>query len=189
MYLASLERYVGPDQPLYQFSVEQNHNGKRAPYTTIESLAAYYVREIRLVQAQGPYFMGDTLAIVCKGLVDIDCAVMSGTYSGFGHRQLENECAVFTASPASRDWQEAEGPWLQRRAEGEHASHHGDKIISICQAFTRADVLFSTGRGKRRERQEAGGCRGAGAMIQGWRPGQSLAPAAILRPASASETT
>ncbi|MGH7773246.1 MAG: amino acid adenylation domain-containing protein, partial [Candidatus Binatia bacterium] len=52
-----LPRYLGPDQPLYGL-VHQSQDGKRALYTRVEEIAAHYLKEIRTVQAEGPYFLG-----------------------------------------------------------------------------------------------------------------------------------
>ena len=54
---AYLPRYLGTDQPLYGLE-HQSQDGKPARYTSVESIAANYLREIRSVQAQGPYYLG-----------------------------------------------------------------------------------------------------------------------------------
>jgi aspartate racemase len=53
----TLPRYFGPDQPLYGIA-HQSEDGTPARYTSVEQIAAHYLREIRLVQPQGPYFLG-----------------------------------------------------------------------------------------------------------------------------------
>lgn len=54
---ALLPHYLGPDQPLYGLE-HQSQDGKPARYTQIETIAAHYLEEIRVVQPQGPYFLG-----------------------------------------------------------------------------------------------------------------------------------
>jgi phthiocerol/phenolphthiocerol synthesis type-I polyketide synthase E len=61
-----LSRHLGDDQPFYGLQC-QGLDGSCAPLTKIEEMAAVYVREIRKVQPQGPYFiagycMGGTVA-------------------------------------------------------------------------------------------------------------------------------
>jgi len=62
----SLARYLGPDQPVYGLQ-PQGLDGKQAPLTTIEDMAARYIKEIQVIQPEGPYFlagycMGGTIA-------------------------------------------------------------------------------------------------------------------------------
>jgi len=52
-----LPRYLGSDQPVYGLQ-HQSQDGHRALYTRIEDMAAHYIREIRTVQTNGPYFLG-----------------------------------------------------------------------------------------------------------------------------------
>jgi len=52
-----LVRHLGADQPVYGLQA-QGLDGSLPPLTTVEDMAALYVREIRRVQAQGPYFLG-----------------------------------------------------------------------------------------------------------------------------------
>lgn len=52
-----LARLLGPDQPFYGLQ-SQGLDGKLPPLTTIEEMAALYVREIRRVQPKGPYMVG-----------------------------------------------------------------------------------------------------------------------------------
>ena len=53
---SGLAHYLGPDQPYYGF---QPHglDGRRVP-TTIEAMAVDYIKEMRTVQSEGPYFLG-----------------------------------------------------------------------------------------------------------------------------------
>ncbi|HEY1232585.1 MAG TPA: alpha/beta fold hydrolase, partial [Candidatus Binatia bacterium] len=55
--IALLPRYLGPNQPLYGLE-HQSQDGKPARYTRIETIAAHYLEEIRVVQPRGPYFLG-----------------------------------------------------------------------------------------------------------------------------------
>lgn len=52
-----LVRHLGANQPVYGLQA-QGLDGSLPPLTTVEDMAALYVREIRRVQAQGPYFLG-----------------------------------------------------------------------------------------------------------------------------------
>ncbi|MEP6769656.1 MAG: amino acid adenylation domain-containing protein, partial [Acidobacteriota bacterium] len=48
---------LGPDQPFYGLQ-SQGLDGARAPYESVEEMAAHYVREIREAQPEGPYYLG-----------------------------------------------------------------------------------------------------------------------------------
>jgi aspartate racemase len=48
---------MGPDYPFYGLQ-SQGLDGKRPCHTSIGDMAAHYIREIRSVQSQGPYFLG-----------------------------------------------------------------------------------------------------------------------------------
>jgi amino acid adenylation domain-containing protein len=54
---ALLPHYLGPDQPLYGLE-HQSRDGKPARYKQVKTIAAHYLEEIRVVQPQGPYFLG-----------------------------------------------------------------------------------------------------------------------------------
>jgi thioesterase domain-containing protein len=63
----SLARYLGPDQPIYGLQ-PQGLDGKQSPLTRIEDMAARYIKEIQVIQPDGPYFlagycMGGTIAL------------------------------------------------------------------------------------------------------------------------------
>jgi amino acid adenylation domain-containing protein len=53
----SLARQLGPEQPFYAL---QSHAliCRNSPYDTVEKMAAYYLTEIRQIQAHGPYRLG-----------------------------------------------------------------------------------------------------------------------------------
>ncbi|HEX5108548.1 MAG TPA: amino acid adenylation domain-containing protein [Vicinamibacterales bacterium] len=54
---AFLAEFLGPDQPLYGV-MHQSLDGRAAAYTRVETLAEHYLRQIRSVQANGPYLLG-----------------------------------------------------------------------------------------------------------------------------------
>ena len=62
----SLALYLGQDHPIYGLQ-PQGLDGKQAPLTRIEDMAARYIKEIQVIQPEGPYFlagycMGGTIA-------------------------------------------------------------------------------------------------------------------------------
>jgi acyl-CoA synthetase (AMP-forming)/AMP-acid ligase II/thioesterase domain-containing protein len=52
-----LAQHLGPDQPFYGMQA-QGLDGQQAPHTRIEDMAALYVKELRTLQPDGPYFLG-----------------------------------------------------------------------------------------------------------------------------------
>ena len=52
----NLARYLDPKQPVYGLQ-PQGLDEKQVPHNRIEDMAADYIREIRTVQPQGPYFL------------------------------------------------------------------------------------------------------------------------------------
>ncbi|MDF5711727.1 MAG: amino acid adenylation domain-containing protein [Nostoc sp. S4] len=52
-----LAGYLGLNQPVYGLQA-QGLDGKTAPHTRIEDMAAQYIKEIRTIQPNGPYFLG-----------------------------------------------------------------------------------------------------------------------------------
>jgi amino acid adenylation domain-containing protein len=58
----NLARYLGDDQPSYRLDVyaleEQCFATGRDPYTQVELMAAHFIEKIRVVQPEGPYFLG-----------------------------------------------------------------------------------------------------------------------------------
>jgi amino acid adenylation domain-containing protein len=52
-----LPHYLGADQPVYGLG-HQSLDGIPAQFTTVETIAAHYLEEIRTVQRSGPYFLG-----------------------------------------------------------------------------------------------------------------------------------
>jgi thioesterase domain-containing protein/acyl carrier protein len=53
----NLARYLGADQPVYGLQ-SQGLNGSGRFLTRMEDMAAHYVREIRSLQSEGPYYLG-----------------------------------------------------------------------------------------------------------------------------------
>jgi len=54
---ADLARHLGPGQPFYGLQAP-GLDKSRPPYNRVEDLAAHYLREVRHIQAKGPYFLG-----------------------------------------------------------------------------------------------------------------------------------
>jgi len=52
-----LARHLGTNQPFYGFQ-SQGVDGRHSPHTSIEDMAAHYIKEMREIQPAGPYFMG-----------------------------------------------------------------------------------------------------------------------------------
>ena len=52
-----LSRHLGPDQPFYGLQAQGLDAGREC-HTRTEDMASLYIREIRRVQPQGPYFLG-----------------------------------------------------------------------------------------------------------------------------------
>ena len=52
-----LARLMSPDYPFYGFQA-QGLDGVRSPFSQIEEMAAHYIREMRSVQPEGPFFLG-----------------------------------------------------------------------------------------------------------------------------------
>ena len=55
--LSELPRHLGLDQPFYGLQ-PPGQDGRHPPLRTVDSLAAYFVREMRALQPRGPYFLG-----------------------------------------------------------------------------------------------------------------------------------
>ncbi len=53
----NLARYWDQEQPVYGLQ-PQGLDGKQVPHNRFEDMAANYIREIRTIQPQGPYFLG-----------------------------------------------------------------------------------------------------------------------------------
>jgi thioesterase domain-containing protein/acyl carrier protein len=57
LFYRDLARRLGPDQPFYGLQA-QGLDGSQALHTSVEEMAAHYVKEIRTLQPKGPYFLG-----------------------------------------------------------------------------------------------------------------------------------
>jgi amino acid adenylation domain-containing protein len=53
----ALARHLGSDQPFYGVQA-QGMDGSRPLFTQVEEMAAHYLKDIRTLQPQGPYFLG-----------------------------------------------------------------------------------------------------------------------------------
>jgi len=54
---ALLPEYLGPDRPLYALE-HQALDGRPALYTRVETIAAYYLKELKSICPHGPYLLG-----------------------------------------------------------------------------------------------------------------------------------
>ena len=54
---AKLVYLLGQERPVYGFQA-RGGDGTKNPHTTVEAMAADYIKEIRTVQPEGPYFLG-----------------------------------------------------------------------------------------------------------------------------------
>jgi aspartate racemase len=52
-----LARHLGPEQPFYGLQ-SIGLDGSRPPHTRVEEMAAHYIKEMRELQPEGPYFIG-----------------------------------------------------------------------------------------------------------------------------------
>jgi amino acid adenylation domain-containing protein len=52
-----LARHLGENQPFYGLQ-SQGLDGKQPPHTRVEEMAAHYIKEMRELQPEGPYFIG-----------------------------------------------------------------------------------------------------------------------------------
>jgi aspartate racemase len=57
LFYQKLVRYLESDQPFYALQA-QGLDGKQVPCTSVKEMAAHYIKEIRTVQPEGPYFIG-----------------------------------------------------------------------------------------------------------------------------------
>ena len=57
LFWRDLARHLGSDQPLYALQA-QGLNGRQPPHNRIDEMAAHYIKEIRALQPEGPYFIG-----------------------------------------------------------------------------------------------------------------------------------
>jgi acyl-CoA synthetase (AMP-forming)/AMP-acid ligase II/thioesterase domain-containing protein/acyl carrier protein len=53
-----LAQHLGDDQPIWSFQLPREENGVRIPFRDIETMAAYFVDELKRAQRDGPYCLG-----------------------------------------------------------------------------------------------------------------------------------
>ena len=59
LHFIDLARLLGPEQPFYGLSALGLEKGQ-VPHNRFEDMAAHYIKEIRTIQFNGPYFIGGT---------------------------------------------------------------------------------------------------------------------------------
>ena len=69
-YFRDLSNHLGLEQPVYGLQA-QGLDGTELPHTRIEDMAVYYIKEMRTLQPNGPYFLGGHSA---GGLVALEMA-------------------------------------------------------------------------------------------------------------------
>ena len=57
LFWRDLARHLGSDQPFYALQA-QGLDGRQPPHDRIDEMAAHYIKEIRALQPEGPYFIG-----------------------------------------------------------------------------------------------------------------------------------
>jgi aspartate racemase len=57
LFWRDLAHHLGSDQPFYALQA-QGLDGRQTPLSQIEEMAAHYIKEIRTLQPEGPYFIG-----------------------------------------------------------------------------------------------------------------------------------
>ncbi|NES69912.1 MAG: non-ribosomal peptide synthetase, partial [Okeania sp. SIO2D1] len=57
IYYSNLARHLSSDQPCYALQAV-GLDGESEPFTRVEDIAAYNIKEIQSIQPQGPYFLG-----------------------------------------------------------------------------------------------------------------------------------
>jgi thioesterase domain-containing protein len=57
LWFRELAKYLGPEQPFYGLQ-SAGLDGLTEPLDSVEAMAAHYLREIRTVQPEGPYYLG-----------------------------------------------------------------------------------------------------------------------------------
>jgi acyl-CoA synthetase (AMP-forming)/AMP-acid ligase II/thioesterase domain-containing protein/acyl carrier protein len=108
-----LSRFLGDAQPFYGIQC-RGLDGEEEPFTRIEDMAEYYIREIRKVQPSGPYYIGGysfggRVAYVMAQRMhaagdDVALLALFDTYSAYGQQMVR-----------TRDW----------------LSHHVQRIRSV----------------------------------------------------------
>lgn len=57
LYYRDFANYLGSNQPFYALQA-RGVDGREAPLTRVDKMAAHYIKEIQTIQPQGPYFLG-----------------------------------------------------------------------------------------------------------------------------------
>ncbi|MFN2513804.1 MAG: amino acid adenylation domain-containing protein [Pyrinomonadaceae bacterium] len=57
LFYRDLARHLGSDQPLYGLQL-RTLNGIQMPHNTVEEMASHYIKEMRTLQPEGPYYLG-----------------------------------------------------------------------------------------------------------------------------------
>ncbi|MGE0650498.1 MAG: AMP-binding protein [Alphaproteobacteria bacterium] len=92
-----LSRFLGENQPFYGIQA-RGIDGEEEPFVDIHDMAAHYVREIRKVQTEGPYYigghsMGGRVAYLMAQRLqaagqEVAFLGLFDTYSGYGQRKI-----------------------------------------------------------------------------------------------------
>ena len=147
---ARLARHLGPEQPFY--GLVQGLDGRHFQ-TRVEDMAAHYLREIRGVQAQGPYHLaGHSIG----GLVALEMAHQLRAHgedvallalidpSGASEDGAPRPAPEAVRDTAVRHWRRlrilergARLPYLAARAQGVRASAQTALLAAMCRLYLR----------------------------------------------------
>lgn len=114
-----LSQHLGDNQPLYGLQ-SQGLDGNSSPLTTIEEMAALYVKHIRRVQSSGPYFLGG----YCMG----------GTVAYEVAQQLHasGETVALLALLDTMNWHKVPlTPWSKTSYTGQQVFFHAISLIKL----------------------------------------------------------
>jgi len=111
-----LSRYLGSDQPFYGLQAQGLDIGQ-ACHTRTEEMASHYLKEIRSVQSQGPYFIGGyslggviafemAQQLAAQGEEDTVVVLFDAHFPGRKSPSISRKAALLTALrvPASQRW-------------------------------------------------------------------------------------
>ena len=95
-----LSRHLGNDQPVYALQA-QGLDGRTTPLTSVEEMAALYLKEMRAFQPQGPYFL---LGASFGGLVIYEMAqqLLAANQKVALLAMLNTNCPVYTLAKRMR---------------------------------------------------------------------------------------
>jgi amino acid adenylation domain-containing protein len=137
-----LARHLGPDQPFYGLQA-QGLDGRRPFLTRIEDMAAHYIREIRLCEPYGPYYLGG----YCLG----------GTIAFEMARQLEavgEEVALLALFDTMRTWRRF-GPAWRVVHQVQRALFHLGNLRMLSLQGSRAFLTEKAREARRRVRKHS----------------------------------